>query len=264
MDQHRLRAEYAAMLDRLGRDDRVLGVMLSGSQAREGMATERSDYDVLVIAGDGQASDLAAEGRRDQEFDVSVTSLSAFRRHALPGSEFAWDRYSYAYSQVVLDTNGLIAHLVAEKGALAEQEAASLAPRLLDQFLNSIYRCLKNERDGRELAARMDAAEAIRPMIGYVFALDSRVEPYNKYLEWELERFPLPVPGWSLAATRSAIDALLRAPDVADGARQAFQAVEATAFAYGHGGVVDDWGEDLHLMRGGSDRRHTGHLEPPR
>ena len=43
-----------------------------------------------------------------------------------------------------------------------EQEAAALAPGLLDQFLNSIYRSLKNQRDGRELAAQMDAAEAIR------------------------------------------------------------------------------------------------------
>ncbi len=68
----------------------------------------------------------------------------------------------------MLDTDGLIAALVAEKAALSEQEAATLAPRLLDQFLNFIYRSLKNERDGRELAARMDAAEAIRPMIGYV------------------------------------------------------------------------------------------------
>jgi hypothetical protein len=173
-----------------------------------------------------------------------------FRPHALPGSEFTWDRYSYAYSHVALDTEGLIEDLVAEKAALSEQEAVALAPQLLDQFLNSIYRSLKNERDGRELAARMDAAEVIRPMIGYVFALDRRVEPYNKYLEWELERFPLPIPGWDLEATRRAVNALLRAPDVADGARHAFIAVEATVSSYGHSDVLDGWGEDLHLMRG--------------
>jgi hypothetical protein len=96
----------------------------------------------------------------------------------------------------------------------------------------------------------MDAAEAIRPMIGYVFALDRRVEPYNKYLEWELERFPLPIPGWDLEATRRAVNALLRAPDVADGARHAFIAVEATVSSYGHSDALDGWGEDLHLMRG--------------
>ncbi len=157
----------------------------------------------------------------------------------------------------MLDTDGLIAALVAEKAALSEQEAATLAPRLLDQFLNFIYRSLKNERDGRELAARMDAAEAIRPMIGYVFALDRRVDPYNKYLEWELERFPLLLPGWDLEATRTAIDALLRAPDVAEGARQAFTMVEATALGRGHGDVLDGWGEDIGLMRARSGVEHS-------
>ena len=231
-------------------DDRVVGVVLSGSQARPGMATERSDFDVLIVTADDHVPDFAADARRDSRFDVGVTSLSAFRRHALPGSEFTWDRYSYAYSRVELDTDGVIGALVAEKAALSEQEAAALAPGLLDQFLNSIYRSLKNQRDGRELAAQMDAAEAIRPMIGYVFALDRRVEPYNKYLEWEMERFPLQVSGWDLEAMRRLINALLRAPDVARGVRQAFTAVQATAAEYGHSYVLDSWGEDLDLMRG--------------
>lgn len=136
------------------------------------------------------------------------------------------------------------------------QEAATLAPRLLDQFLNSIYRGLKNERDGRELAARMDAAEAIRPMIGYVFALDRRVDPHNMYLEWELERFPLPIPGWDLDGTRTAIDARFRAPNVAVGARHAFTMVEGTALGRGHGDVLAGWGEDISLMgvRSGFER----------
>ena len=231
-------------------DDRVVGVVLSGSQARPGMATERSDFDVLIVTADDHVSDFAAEARRDPGFDVGVTSLSAFRRYALPGSEFTWDRYSYAYSRVELDADGVLGALVAEKAALSEQEAAALAPGRLDQFLNSIYRSLKNQRDGRELAAQMDAAEAIRPMIGYVFALDRRVEPYNKYLEWELERFPLQVSGWDLEAMRRLINALLRAPDVARGVRQAFTAVQATAAEYGHSYVLDSWGEDLDLMRG--------------
>jgi hypothetical protein len=60
--------------------------------------------------------------------------------HAHPGSEFIWDGYTFAYSQVAVDTDGLVGALVAEKAALSEREAATLAPRLLDQFLNSIYR----------------------------------------------------------------------------------------------------------------------------
>lgn len=189
--------------------------MLTGSQARAGMATERSDYDVLVVVADGQVAHFASESRHDSELDVTVPPLSEFRPHALPaGSEFAWARYSFTHSQVVIDTDdGLIEALVREKGTLSQQEAAIPAPRLLDQFINLIHRSRKNQRDGRELAARMDAAEPIRPMIGYVCALDRRVEPYT-YLEWELERFPLPIPGWGLDATRTSIAALLRPADL--------------------------------------------------
>ncbi|GAA1854461.1 nucleotidyltransferase domain-containing protein [Microlunatus capsulatus] len=250
MDQRELRRQYTDLLDRLRADDWVLGVVLSGSQARAGTATERSDYDVLVVARDEHVDELAAERRRTPELDLAVTGLTAFRRHALPGSEYVWDRYSYAYAQVVLDRDGQVGPLVAEKAALGEAEAATLAPRLLDQFLNSVYRALKNDRDGRGLAARLDAAEAVRPMIGYVFALARRVEPYNKYLEWELERFPLPVPGWDLASTRRVVGSLLRPVDVSVGVRQAFAAVEPTAREHGHGDVVDGWGADVELMRG--------------
>jgi predicted nucleotidyltransferase len=250
VSQAELREQFDALVERLSKDERVLGVVLSGSRARHGTATRWSDYDVLIVVADGQETHLSGELRRDAEFDVAVTPLAAFRRHALAGSEFAWDRYSYVYAQVVHDPSGLIAGLVAEKGALSEQEATDRAPALLDQFLNSVYRTLKNERDGRGLAARMDAAEAIRPMIGYVFALDRRVEPYNKYLEWELERYPLPIPGWDLASVQARITALLGSPSPADGARLAFAAVEDTARSFGHSEVLDGWGDDLRLMRG--------------
>jgi len=91
VDQAKLRADYRALLDRLRDDERVVGVVLSGSQARQGMATERSDFDVLIVTADDQVSNLAGEARREPGFDVGVTSLSAFRRHALAGSEFSWD-----------------------------------------------------------------------------------------------------------------------------------------------------------------------------
>jgi nucleotidyltransferase-like protein len=54
MDQAELRAQYTALLDRVRDDERVLGVVLSGSQARQGTATERSDYDVLIVVADDQ------------------------------------------------------------------------------------------------------------------------------------------------------------------------------------------------------------------
>jgi predicted nucleotidyltransferase len=56
MDQAELQAKYTALLDRVRNDERVLRVVLSGSQARQGTATERSDYDVLIVVADDQVS----------------------------------------------------------------------------------------------------------------------------------------------------------------------------------------------------------------
>src|SRR5262249_53287889 len=108
--------EFAVFCERMAADDRVLGVVLAGSMAREGAATVHSDYDVLLIAADGMTSALSGESRRDSTMDVSVAPLHEFRQHALAGSASEWDRYTYTYAKVLKDTpDGLISKLVAEK-----------------------------------------------------------------------------------------------------------------------------------------------------
>ena len=64
----------------------------------------------------------------------------------------------------------------------------------LDGWVNFAYRALKNDRDGRPLEARLDAAESVPWLLDVVFAIAGRVRPYNKYLPWELRTHPLD--GW--------------------------------------------------------------------
>jgi hypothetical protein len=71
-----------------------------------------------------------------------------------------------------------------------------------------------------------------------VFALHGRLRPYNKYLAWELENFPLPQP-WNDALAPGAV--LGRAVSL-------FPAVARLARAHGHGEVLDSWGTDLDLV----------------
>ncbi|QPP08882.1 MarR family transcriptional regulator [Streptomyces bathyalis] len=65
--------EFAALRARAAGDPHVLGVVLSGSQAREGAATSRSDHDVLLVVDD--AGETSAARRRGQiALEGSLTS----------------------------------------------------------------------------------------------------------------------------------------------------------------------------------------------
>ncbi|MFC0628975.1 aminoglycoside 6-adenylyltransferase [Kribbella deserti] len=242
--------EFAALLTRSTADARILGVILSGSQAREGTATTYSDYDVLLVVEDAAETQFTAEHRRDSRLDVSTIPLTEFRTHALPGSGVEWNRYGFTHAKILKDTpDGLIAELAAAKAQLSPAEAAQLAPAILDGFLNSAYRCLKNNRDGNTVAARLDGAEAISPYLTYVFALHDRVRPYNKYLAWELERFPLSHPQWD-AETLLPLLVQAHTGDTVEAIHTLFNGLEPHARAAGHASVLDDWGNDLLLLRG--------------
>ncbi|NJP93442.1 hypothetical protein HCN51_29020 [Nonomuraea sp. FMUSA5-5] len=240
---------FETFLARALDDPDVLGVVLSGSQAREGAATAHSDHDVYVIVADGSAF----PPRRDAVLDVAVMTLAQFREHALPGSDTAWNRYSFAYARVLKDTapqeQGGIADLVTAKGTLSPEESRSLAPEALGAFLNSAYRSLKNDRAGDLLAARLDAADAVASYLTYVFALHGRVRPYNKYLAWELRHHPLSLPMWSHEELLPLLEAAL-SPETASAVRRLLNDLEPRARAAGHGEELDGWGDDLAFMRG--------------
>ncbi|MEU4091584.1 hypothetical protein [Streptomyces sp. NPDC026673] len=225
-------------------DPAVLGLVLKGSQAHEGMSTEHSDHDLYVILAEGAPTTLARfAGHRTAELDLVMLTLDEFRAAGMPGFE----RYALARARVVLDRlDGGIARILAAKARLDAGEAFRNAGAWLDAYANSLYRSLKNHRDGHLLAARLDAGDSIRSLLELLFALDRRPCPYNKFLEWELARFPLP--GWDTRTLLDAVDRIARtgAPSVQ---RDLFALVEAGTRRAGHGTVLDAWGADLELMR---------------
>ncbi|WP_406723689.1 hypothetical protein WJ438_02015 [Streptomyces sp. GD-15H] len=235
---------HDAFVELAAADPAVVGLVLTGSRAHDGMATQHSDHDLYVVLADDTTTDLTGfAGHRTARLDLVIVSLTEFRAAGMPGFE----RYALARARVVLDRlDGGIARILADKARLGAEEAFQNAGDRLDAYANSLYRSVKNHRDGWALAARLDAADSMRFLLELLFALDRRPRPYNKYLEWELDRHPLP--GWDTDVLLRAVDRISATGDVAL-QRHLFALVEAAARAAGHGEVLDAWGEDLDLMR---------------
>jgi hypothetical protein len=235
---------YNAFVELAVADPAVVGLVLKGSQAHEGMITGHSDHDLYVVLADGATTDLTRfTGHRTPELDLVITWLADFRAAGMPGFE----RYALARAQVVLDRlDGGITRILAAKARLEADEAFRACDEWLDAYANSLYRSVKNDRDGHPLAARLDAADSIRFLLELLFALDRRPRPYNKYLAWELTRYPLP--GWDTGRLLDTVDRISGTGDVLL-QRRLFARVEASARRAGHSTVLDAWGQDLDLMR---------------
>jgi hypothetical protein len=251
---------YDAFVSLAAADPAVVGLVLKGSRAHEGMTTTYSDHDLYVVLADGATTDLTRfTGHRTPELDLVIISTTEFRAAGMPrGKECphltmacnhcdTFERYALARATVVLDRlGGAIAQILADKAQLDAGEASRSSAEWLDAYANSLYRSVKNDRDGHALAARLAAADSVRFLLELLFALGRRPRPYNKYLTWELARYPLP--GWDTDKLLDAVDRIARTGDVRL-QRRLFARVEATARRAGHSSVLDAWGEDLALMR---------------
>jgi hypothetical protein len=138
--------------------------------------------------------------------------------------------------------------LVDAWGRLSGAESKVLLETHVDGYINYVYRSLKNHRDGRLFEARMDAVESLPWALTVVFALHRRVRPYNKYLRWELERFPLDGPEWP---TDELVDLLQGIVTDAEPSAQRtlFEKIERACREVGLGGIIDGWGDELTLLR---------------
>jgi hypothetical protein len=242
---------YDQLVDAARADERVLGLILTGSRGRGVFVREDSDWDVrLVVSGDARSEcEERYETPHGSTVEVAVYSLEQFEQAGKIGSQNEWDRYSYVHAEVVLDKDGTIAERVARKSVLPENEARDLAAGSLDAYINSYHRSAKNAAAGLAVEAHLDAAESVGPFLTTLFAVYRRVRPFNKYLHWELESFPLGDELWSASALLPRLEAI-----VATGALAAqaslFRDVEALARRHGLGHVVDSWGLETALLRG--------------
>ena len=228
-------------------DPQVLGLILSGSRGR-GVGREDSDWDCYVITA-GQAMGLDASDE-DGTLDAVELTLEEFRSYALPGTSEFWNAYAFAHVHVEVDKlDGEIAALAAAKEFLSPEDATHLARERLDAYVNAAVRAVKSAIAGETGAAALDTTESVAPALDALFAFDSRVRPFNRYLRTELERHPL----GAVVEARSIVDALVAAASGdAAATRESYGLMASSARTAGFGDVLDEWGDHLLLLRGRS------------
>jgi predicted nucleotidyltransferase len=241
---------YAAALARAEADPDVVGVVVFGSQAAGSFATAESDVDCFVVLGDGARDPDRWHTNHGDPVEIWAIQLAAFREHALRSSPTAWNRPAFLRARVDLDRlDGEIGRIVERKRRLTAEEAREVAPVALDDYLNSLYRGLRNLEGGRTIEGRLDAVESVSPMLTTAFAVEERVRPFNKWLRFELASEPLVEPEFADLATLA--DLIVGSP-TPDRLREGFRRMEAVARRRGYGKVVDGWEPDVLWLRGDS------------
>ncbi|MCR4328226.1 MAG: nucleotidyltransferase domain-containing protein [Patescibacteria group bacterium] len=183
--------EFNRILEAVKRDEKIIGMILSGARGK-GIFTENSDYDVVLVTAD-DSKEYARESYKGTQgmVEIGVFTISEFRDYAVVGSPEEWDRYAYAHIKAHVDKTGEIQKIIDEKGVVPDGKRMEIAKGALDGYLNSLYRSIKNQRDGNMEAFHLDAVESIPNFLRFIFSVEGRVRPYNKFLKWELERYPL-------------------------------------------------------------------------
>lgn len=238
---------YRELLERVGGDPAVVGVVSFGSRAAETFVTADSDVDAFVIVDGPEPLSYPYATNHGDAVEVWPITLEKFRTHALPGSPEAWNRPAFLTARVDFDRlDGEIGRIVERKRRLDPEEATALVATALDGYINSLYRSLRNLEGGRTLEGRLDGLESIGPLLTTAFALEGRVRPFNKWLRFDLEAEPLVLP--DLAGLLDHVDRIAADPTTSN-QRQAFRAIERAARAAGHGAVVDSWEPDVAWLR---------------
>lgn len=242
---------YDELVDLARRDGDVVGLVLTGSRATGVGVADGSDWGVRLVVRDAVRDECRSryETPHGSQVEIVILGESDLERAGELGTASAWDRYSWVYARVVVDVGGRIAELVDRKRALAAEEARALAASRLDDYVNWLYRSLKNAASGLDDGARLDAAESVSSLLGFLFAVHRRVRPFNRQLRWELEAHPLPGEKWSAAALLPRLGGILDAASV-DAQRSMFRDVEALALENGLGDVIAGWEPDVEWLRG--------------
>jgi predicted nucleotidyltransferase len=239
IDQQKAKEAYESFVEKARNDSRILGVILSGGRGK-GAQTENSDYDVVLVSTDEDLDSVKSDYPKTEFIDSLPHAISEFREHAKTGTRTQYDKYTFTHNKVIIDKNGEIQKLVDEKGVLESERVNKIVQDALGGYLNSLHRSLKNLRDENMLAGHLDACETVPLILTFVFAIEGRVKPFNKFLKWELENYPL------LKLPISSEDFLAKLKTIATNAdfqtqKELLEIIRQLAMENGQAEEIKDW-----------------------
>lgn len=227
-------ADFDALVAELTADDNVAGLILAGSRGRGALVREDSDWDIYVVLREHALLDEYATRYSTRHGDPIEVILRTPEGLA---NEPTWNRYTFCHVEPMLDRS---AGWLGETLTSITTVDPAAAGEPLDGYVNSYYRSLKGVD---EVGRLFDAAESIAHFLDFVFAVNGRVRPFNKWLRWDLEHHPLP---WD---NLPQLERILRTGDLAEQATL-FREAEAIARAHSLGSIIDSWEPDVARLRG--------------
>jgi hypothetical protein len=120
---------FDALVERARADERVVGVILTGSRGRNAFVTDASDWDVRPVARDADAEACRRDYGTKRGTVVEVVS--------------------YVDAELAFDRDGRVASLLARKAGSAVDPAAAL-----DDYVNALPRSLPRARVTRATPGR--------------------------------------------------------------------------------------------------------------
>lgn len=244
--------KYNALIDNLKANHKILAVFLSGSRVK-GLETPESDFDLYIIFDNSVSATYIKLIKvklyalyHSLPLDISnkaMQTVKEFETFAETGSEFAWDRYNIARAEVVFDRseNNHVTLLLQKKSVLSKKEQDEILHVHAADYLTHTYRSLKSFEKGESLAARLDASEGVVHMLWLLFALHSRVRPFNKYLQWELTQYPLEGLAFNSAYFLKLVEEIIQSGSIT-AQQEIYREIEQLARKRGYQKYYDAWG----------------------
>lgn len=252
-------AQFQALVAWAEDDPDVLGLFVFGSRGHDdGFGDSRSDYDVAVVLTDREDVLAAFDERwpyvHGAPVEIARSSLLGLREHGEYGTPSAWARYQYAHVKLLLDKTGEVEAVLRQKQRVPAEVRDAVVKEALGGYINLTYRSLRYRMVGVEFGPRLDGAESLPYFLSAIFAMESRVRPFNKYLVQELRSHPLVERAWSADRLLPRLDSVL-AGDV-ESQQTLFRDVDRVARERGFGDVIDEWQPDVAWMRGEAEYRN--------
>lgn len=189
-------AEFEVYLEKAKQDDDILGFFFGGSRGKH-FEDESSDWDLRYVVRDGTKHTYSADTGSShfelstyEDMEFQVFGYSEFKEYAL-GNVKAWDKYSFAHVQALVDKTGDIQTLIDQKWKVSEEEKQALVSKHMDSYVHALYRSVKAAKREDIIGVGMQASMSVFHLMQALFASQGRVAPYHNYILKELLAYPL-------------------------------------------------------------------------